>query len=650
MTQGPGNYLNLGILAHVDAGKTSLTERLLHHAGVIDRPGSVDDGSTQSDSMDLERRRGITIRSAVVSFAIDDLTVNLIDTPGHADFVAEVERALSVLDGAVLVVSAVEGVQAQTRVLMRILKRLAVPTVIFVNKIDRVGARPDALLDDIARKLTPAALPMGAVADAGTKAARTTARDLADPAFAQRAAEALADHSTEFLTAYLDDPIAIAPSRYRAEIARQCGLGLLHPVYFGSAALGIGIADLVSGIKAHLTPAPAAPDGGPRGSVFKVEHDRGEKIAFVRMRGGTLRPRARPFLYRRTLDGEVKRFQARITGVEVFARGALADRADAVPGSIAKVRGLDGVRIGDALGSADDLPPGGLFATPTLETVISPTDPGRRRELHAALTALSEREPLARPDLDGSDGQMRLTLYGEVQQQVVAAILNEEFGLDVAFEEVRTVHLERPIGTGAAVEEIGLSASTGFIATVGLRVEPAPEGSGIAYRIEVHRGSLPRACHNAIEETVRDTLRDGLHGWRVADAAVALTHSGHISSMSTVADFRQLTPIVLRRALAAAGTEVLEPVYGFELDVPEALSAPVRLAVAESGGMILGCVVRGLDCTLTGTMPARSITRFERGLPSLTQGEASFVSHLDGWRPVVGPPPERKRPAGSGRP
>src|SRR3954447_7832606 len=129
--------LNLGILAHVDAGKTTLTERLLHTAGVIDRPGSVDDGSTQTDSLALEQQRGITIKAAVVSFEIDDATVNLIDTPGHPDFVAEVERVLSVLDGAVLVISAVEGVQAQTRVLMRTLQRLRIPTLLFVNKLDR---------------------------------------------------------------------------------------------------------------------------------------------------------------------------------------------------------------------------------------------------------------------------------------------------------------------------------------------------------------------------------------------------------------------------------------------------------------------------------------------------------------------------------
>ena len=155
--------LNLGILAHVDAGKTTLTERLLYAAGVIDEIGSVDKGTTQTDSLALERQRGITIKSAVVSFAIDDVTVNLIDTPGHPDFIAEVERVLSVLDGAVLVVSAVEGVQPQTRVLMRALQRLRVPTLVFVNKIDRAGAGDERVLRAISERLTPAIVQLGSV-------------------------------------------------------------------------------------------------------------------------------------------------------------------------------------------------------------------------------------------------------------------------------------------------------------------------------------------------------------------------------------------------------------------------------------------------------------------------------------------------------
>src|SRR5262249_21715535 len=148
--------LNLGVLAHVDAGKTSLTERLLFSAGVIDKIGSVDDGTTQTDSLALERQRGITIKSAVASFVIKDVSINLLDTPGHPDFIAEVERVSSVLDGVVLVISAVEGVQSQTRVLMRTLQRLRLPTLLFVNKIDRSGAQYDGVLNAISAKLTPA--------------------------------------------------------------------------------------------------------------------------------------------------------------------------------------------------------------------------------------------------------------------------------------------------------------------------------------------------------------------------------------------------------------------------------------------------------------------------------------------------------------
>src|SRR5690242_11349629 len=166
--------LNLGILAHVDAGKTSLTERLLYAAGVIDELGSVDAGSTRTDTLELERRRGITIKSAVVSFPLRGTTVNLIDTPGHPDFIAEVERVLGVLDGAVLVISAVEGVQAQTRVLARTLHRLRIPALIFVNKVDRMGARQADLLDEIAARVSPALVPMSRVEGLGTRAATVT--------------------------------------------------------------------------------------------------------------------------------------------------------------------------------------------------------------------------------------------------------------------------------------------------------------------------------------------------------------------------------------------------------------------------------------------------------------------------------------------
>src|SRR5580698_3742677 len=196
--------LNLGILAHVDAGKTSLTERLLFNAGVISAIGSVDAGSTQTDSLALERQRGITIKTAVASFVVGDTAINLIDTPGHPDFIAEVERVLTVLDGAVLVISAVEGVQAQSRVLMRTLQRLRIPTLIFVNKIDRRGARDEETLQAVAARLTPAIVAMGAAQGLGTPAANFRSYGPTDAAFSTRLAERLADNDDAILAAFVE--------------------------------------------------------------------------------------------------------------------------------------------------------------------------------------------------------------------------------------------------------------------------------------------------------------------------------------------------------------------------------------------------------------------------------------------------------------
>ncbi len=238
--------LNLGILAHVDAGKTTLTERLLYAAGVIDELGSVDDGSTQTDSLPLERRRGITIKSAVVSFEIGDVAVNLIDTPGHPDFIAEVERVLSVLDGAVLVVSAVEGVQSQTPLLMRALQRLRVPTLIFVNKIDRRGADSERVLQALSERLTSAIVPLGSVRDPGSRAACFTPWDGADPAFDVRLATVLAERDEAILAVYVEDETApfassAAGSACRADEAGAGASGVVRLCDHGS---GHRLADL----------------------------------------------------------------------------------------------------------------------------------------------------------------------------------------------------------------------------------------------------------------------------------------------------------------------------------------------------------------------------------------------------------------------
>jgi ribosomal protection tetracycline resistance protein len=319
--------LNLGILAHVDAGKTTLTERLLYAAGVIDEVGSVDAGTTQTDSLALERQRGITIKSAVASFAIGDVAVNLIDTPGHPDFIAEVERALGVLDGAVLVISAVEDVQPQTRILMRALQRLRVPALIFVNKIDRRGAGCDRVLRAISERLTPAVVAMGSPRELGTRTAGFTAWDRADRNVQENLIEALAEHSESLLAAYVRGDDGISPGRLGAELAaatRRCGV---YPVFFGSALTGAGVDALMNGI-AELLPAAGRDTGGAAsGRVFKIERGAaGEKIAYVRMFSGTVRTRDRVRFGRAG--------QRKVTAVSVFAGGSAVRRVSVCAGQI----------------------------------------------------------------------------------------------------------------------------------------------------------------------------------------------------------------------------------------------------------------------------------------------------------------------------
>jgi ribosomal protection tetracycline resistance protein len=635
--------LNLGILAHVDAGKTTLTERLLHAAGVIDEIGSVDDGSTQTDSLALERQRGITIKSAVVSFTIGDVAVNLIDTPGHPDFIAEVERVLSVLDGAVLVVSAVEGVQAQTRVLMRALQRLRVPTLIFVNKIDRRGARFEPVLHGIRDKLSPAIVAMGSAGGLGTRGASFAPYRAGDAPFARELVELLADHDDALLAAYVDDESAVSYARLRGGLAAQARRARVHPVFFGSARTGAGVDELTAGIADLLPAAEAGGDGPVSGTVFKIERGpRGEKIAYVRMFSGTVRTRDR---LRIGGDGEGK-----VTAVSGPDGGAAI-----AAGQIGKLWGLGDVRIGDAIGTPRTAAPGRQsFAPPTLETVVVPRRRADRGALRVALDQLAEQDPLIDLRQDELRQEISVSLYGEVQKEVIQATLANDFGVDVTFRATTTICIERPDGTGAAAEILGEEPNP-FLATVGLRIDPAPIGSGVEFRLEVELGSMPFAFFRAVEETVKETLRQGLHGWEVTDCTVTMTHSGYAarqshahavfdkSMSSTAGDFRNLTPLVLMSALRRAGTRVYEPMHRFQLEIPADTLGAVPPVLVQLGGVPQATAIRGPTCTLEGEVPAARVHELRRQLPALTRGEGILETAFERYHPVRGEIPDRPR-------
>ncbi len=633
--------LNLGILAHVDAGKTTLTERLLHAAGVIDEIGSVDDGNTQTDSLALEQQRGITIKSAVVSFVVDDVAVNLIDTPGHPDFIAEVERVLSVLDGAVLVISAVEGVQPQTRVLMRTLQRLRIPTLIFVNKIDRTGAQYGRVLRSICEKLTPAIVPMGSVEGLGTRGPGFTPHTAADEDFTSGLVERLADHDDALLATFVEDEGAVSYGRLRRELAAQTGKALVHPVYFGSAITGAGVNELLSGIGRLLPAVEGDVDGPVSGVVFKVERGpAGEKIAYVRMFSGTLGVRDRVRL------GED---EEKVTAISVFERGSSDRRESVAAGQIGKLKGLGDVHIGDAIGEPRSDSGHSYFAPPTLETVVVPRDSKDKGALHVALAQLAEQDPLINVCQDDVRQEIYVSLYGEVQKEVIGATLADGYGLDVEFRETTTICVERPVGAGVA-SEILHAESNPFLATVGLRVEPAPVDAGVQFRLEVEVGSIPLYVYKAVDEFqkamedyVRRTLNQGLYGWRVTNCTVTMTQSGYTSPGSAARDFRLLTPLVLMSALKQAGTVVCEPINRFRLEIPTDTFGATASALSRLRAVPQTQEMRGSSYTLQGVIPAALIHELQQHLPGMTRGEGVLEYEFDSYRPVRGKVPTRPR-------
>ena len=643
--------LNLGILAHVDAGKTTLTERLLYAAGVIDEVGSVDAGTTQTDSLALEQQRGITIRSAVASFALEDVQVNLIDTPGHPDFIAEVERVLSVLDGAVLVISAVEGVQPQTRILMRALQRLRIPTLMFINKIDRPGAGDERVLKAISERLMTAVVLMGTARGLGTRAADFTRSGGDDPEALSRMAEVLAERDDGILAAYVEDESCVPYKQLREELAAQTKRAVVHPVFFGSAITGAGVEPLMAGIAELLPASQGDPDGPVSGTVFKIERGAsGEKIAYVRMFSGTIRTRDR-LRFGRDLEGKV-------TAIAVFERGPAVQRPSVAAGAVGQLWGLAEIQVADRIGENGSDGAQRQFPPPTLESVVVARDRGDRARLRVALAQLAEQDPLINVRQDDTRQEISVWLYGEVQKEVIQATLANEFGLDVTFRETTLIYIERPIGIGGAIEILH-AESNPFLATIGLRIGPAPNGSGIDFRLQVDPRTTPLYLYKTVEsfaehmrEYVRQTLREGLFGSQVTDCIVTMTKCSYSipdgppsrrGPPSTAADFRKLTPLVLMQALERAGTAVCEPIVRVSIETPSTTVGAVLASVARLGGVLEPPSLVGDLSTIETVMPAARARDLERQLPALTGGEGVLESDFGGYQPVSGTAPIRRR-------
>jgi ribosomal protection tetracycline resistance protein len=643
------SFLNLGIVAHVDAGKTSLTERLLFEAGVIAEPGRVDAGTTRTDSMELERRRGITIRSAVTSFAIGDLTVNLVDTPGHPDFIAEVERSLAVLDAAVLVVSSVEGVQPQTVVIWRALRRIGVPAVLFLNKVDRAGADVARTMTQVRQRLTANLVMLTAVTGEGRRGARVQAL----PLDTGSVVEAVAEVDDAVLASWLAGR-PVRPGRLRGAVRDGVRRDALTPVVCGSAITGAGVPELRR-VLVEMVPRAGGDDGPPAGTVFAVDRDERGRRAWVRLWSGQVRVRDRiAFAGARPERATPAERPGRITQVAVSEHGDVRVRPAARAGQIAVLRGTS-ARIGETVGR----PPARRihrFPPATMQALVEPVDPTQRIALFAGLAELADEDPLIDLRIDESQGEAVISLHGEVQKEVVGALLADRFGVKARFSRTSTACIERVIGAGAATERIKERGNP-YLAGIGLAIEAAPVGHGIGFSAGIERGRLPAAFVAATEEGVRAGLHQGPHGWPVTDLAVTMTASQYYprqsrphqkfdkSISSIAADFRHLAPVVVATALRQARTRVCQPVDRFELDLPRPAHGPVTALLGQLGAQILDAATAGGYVRLTGDLPSSRVPQVAAALPDLTGGEGILVSRFDHYTPVAGdrPPSVRRR-------
>ena len=616
------NIINIGILAHVDAGKTTLTESLLYASGTISEPGSVEKGTTRTDTMFLERQRGITIQTAVTSFQWHSCKVNIVDTPGHMDFLAEVYRSLAVLDGAILVLSAKDGVQAQTRVLFHALRKLNIPTIIFINKIDQVGIDLESVYQSVRDKLS-ADIIIKQTVSLSSKITLTenTSAEVWD---------SVIENNDELLAKYIAGE-SISQKELAQEEQRRVQDASLLPVYHGSAKNGLGIQQLMDAVIGLFQPTKEQGSAALCGRVFKVEYtDCGQRLVYLRLYSGTLRLRDTVAL--------AGREKLKITEMRIPSKGEIVRTDTAHKGEIV-ILPSDSLRLNDILGDKTQLPREmwSDVPFPMLRTTITPKTAEQRDRLLDALTQIADTDPLLRYEVDSITHEIILSFLGRVQLEVVSALLAEKYKIETAVKEPTVIYLERPLKVASHTIHIEVPPNP-FWASIGLSVTPLPLGSGVKYESRVSLGYLNQSFQNAVMDGIRYGLEQGLCGWNVTDCKICFEYGLYDSPVSTPADFRSLAPIVLEQALKKSGTQLLEPYLSFTLYAPQEYLSRAYHDAPKYCATIETAQIKKDEVVFTGEIPARCIQAYRTDLAFYTNGRSVCLTELKGYQATVGEP------------
>lgn len=608
--------INIGILAHVDAGKTTLTESLLYTSGAILELGSVDKGTTRTDTMFLERQRGITIQAAVTSFNWNDYKINIVDTPGHTDFITEVYRSLSVLDGAILVISAKDGVQAQTRILFHALQKMNIPTIIFINKIDQDGINLNNIYQNIKEKLSNDIIVMQNV----TLTPEISIKNIID----LDDWDPVISKNDKLLEKYIvGEKLTIQELMY--EEYRCVKKGSLFPIYHGSARNNIGTQQLIEAISNLFCSEMNENDSELCGRVFKIEYtDHKQRLVYLRLYSGTLHLRDTIML--------PEKKKMKLTEIYIPSNGEMIQTKIVCSGDIFIIPN-NTLRLNDIIGNEKILPCNvwNDKTVPILRTRIEPIKIEEREKLLDALTEIADTDPLLRYYVDTITHEIIISFLGTVQLEVICSLLIEKYHINIRIEDPTVIYLEKPLQKADYTIHIEVPPNP-FWASIGLSITPLPIGSGIQYESKVSLGYLNQSFQNAVREGINYGLEQGLYGWKVTDCKICFEYGVYYSPVSTPSDFRFLAPIVLEQTLKKAGTQLLEPYLSFILFTPQEYFSRAYNDAQKHCAIIETSQSKNDEVIFTGHIPVRCINEYRNTLTLYTNGQAVFLTELKDYQ------------------
>lgn len=608
--------INIGILAHVDAGKTTLTESLLYTSGAILELGSVDKGTTRTDTMFLERQRGITIQAAVTSFNWNDYKINIVDTPGHTDFITEVYRSLSVLDGAILVISAKDGVQAQTRILFHALQKMNIPTIIFINKIDQYGINLNNIYQNIKEKLSNDIIVMQNV----TLTPEISIKNIID----LDDWDPVISKNDKLLEKYIaGEKLTIQELTY--EEYRCVKKGSLFPIYHGSARNNIGTQQLIEAISNLFCSEMNENDSELCGRVFKIEYtDHKQRLVYLRLYSGTLHLRDTIIL--------PSKKKVKLTEIYIPSNGEMIQTKIVCSGDIFIIPN-NTLRLNDIIGNEKILPCNvwNDKTVPILRTRIEPIKIEEREKLLDALTEIADTDPLLRYYVDTITHEIIISFLGTVQLEVICSLLIEKYHINIRIEDPTVIYLEKPLQKADYTIHIEVPPNP-FWASIGLSITPLPIGSGIQYESKVSLGYLNQSFQNAVREGINYGLEQGLYGWEVTDCKICFEYGVYYSPVSTPSDFRFLAPIVLEQTLKKAGTQLLEPYCSFILFTPQGYFSRAYNDAQKHCAIIETSQSKNDEIIFTGHIPVRCINEYRNTLTLYTNGQAVFLTELKDYQ------------------